>query len=838
MLCVRRMICRVAVSVILVLLTANAFAAVDYGVQFNSYDFSPSQRTSLVFPAGKRAISFRDSLQVGFSVRLNLKIGRFGYICRIILDNSQSVDVLLFSPEGEPTAIGVTSDSEYICKFPIIPGSWQDFMISIEHRDEELVVKANGRTVAFLPSRGSTHAARVFFGQTGIPEFATNDVAPMTLRELSFKADRHSADLWPLDSPEELKHKHTYSCQANNALWLKDLYMHWNKQWEMVLPTNAYMAYDSGRSCMWIVCEDQVLKYNLSANSCAKYMVRHDIAFSKITNDFVVLPDGRLSYVDFDAKSTIDFDENAGDWTADNPRKGKSLYLHSNVLRDSASASYLQVFGYGQHRYHNCLVRWFPQTGEFSKSVLGDIGPRYLSCAGIKGDSLYVFGGKGNPQGAQEFGTRLYADFWAVSLKDYSSHKKWSLDTGLQEVAAPELVFSDEDSSFLALCYDPNVYDSALQLRRFNMSDGRSEALSEPIPYNFLDIQSEAHLVYDRAGDAFYAFVSYVDMDKRNRICVYKILNPVVSAEKSGASGVNLFLVIPISLLILALLCAGAYFAFFRRKPAAPEVKQPIKPAAPEVKQPIKPAKLLKNIRESAEGPAIRLLGGFRVITADGSDISSAFSPLMKQLLSILILNADKKDGISNADLKDALWFDKSDESYNNNRGVTLKRIRTLMEKVDSSLAIISRNGSWTIVDPKGICDYIRAAVCLAQERLALPDALAISRLGTLLPDLRYEWLDSYKAAYDERMIALLRSFTPELERKAGYEDIVAVSDALLCFDHLDEEAVRRKCCALVNLKRMGTAKKTYDAFREEYLTVMGEDFSLSFSDFVKISPN
>ena len=137
-----------------------------------------------------------------------------------------------------------------------------------------------------------------------------------------------------------------------------------------------------------------------------------------------------------------------------------------------------------------------------------------------------------------------------------------------------------------------------------------------------------------------------------------------------------------------------------------------------------------------------------------------------------------------------------------------------------------------------GICDYIRAAVCLAQERLALPDALAISRLGTLLPDLRYEWLDSYKAAYDERMIALLRSFTPELERKAGYEDIVAVSDALLCFDHLDEEAVRRKCCALVNLKRMGTAKKTYDAFREEYLTVMGEDFSLSFSDFVKISPN
>ena len=52
-------------------------------------------------------------------------------------------------------------------------------------------------------------------------------------------------------------------------------------------------------------------------------------------------------------------------------------------------------------------------------------------------------------------------------------------------------------------------------------------------------------------------------------------------------------------------------------------------------------------------------------------------------------------------------------------------------------------------------------------------------------------------------------------------------------FDSLDEESVRVKCRALVDLKRMGMAYTAFDQFTKEYKLILNEDFKYSFEQFI-----
>ena len=62
---------------------------------------------------------------------------------------------------------------------------------------------------------------------------------------------------------------------------------------------------------------------------------------------------------------------------------------------------------------------------------------------------------------------------------------------------------------------------------------------------------------------------------------------------------------------------------------------------------------------------------------------------------------------------------------------------------------------------------------------------------------------------------------------------ILQISNCILRFDSLDEESVRVKCRALVDLKRMGMAYTAFDQFTKEYKLILNEDFKYSFEQFI-----
>jgi two-component SAPR family response regulator len=211
----------------------------------------------------------------------------------------------------------------------------------------------------------------------------------------------------------------------------------------------------------------------------------------------------------------------------------------------------------------------------------------------------------------------------------------------------------------------------------------------------------------------------------------------------------------------------------------------------------------------------------------------------MKQLLSILILYSYNRKGISNAELKETLWDDKSEESYYNNRGVNIKKIRTCISKVDD-IEIVSSNGSWSINIKNSLCDwfgtlaFIESVNPYEMNTEQIDKFISTAMKGQILPEMRYDWTDRFKGQYADLIIGSLTKVSEKNSHARSPELRIRIADAILSFDSLDEYAIRLKCRALIAQKRLGIAQSTFKNFTQEYKRLMGEDFETNFNEFVK----
>ena len=212
----------------------------------------------------------------------------------------------------------------------------------------------------------------------------------------------------------------------------------------------------------------------------------------------------------------------------------------------------------------------------------------------------------------------------------------------------------------------------------------------------------------------------------------------------------------------------------------------------------------------------------------------------MKQLLCILVLYSYRhKGGISNTELKEALWDDKSEESYYNNRGVNIKKLRTCLAEV-GNIEICTSNGTWSLNIEDSKCDwfrYMKEIESISFKSITVEQICRLVKIashGPLLSDMRYEWTDRFKAQYTDLMIATLEKVCCDTRHQLSSDMQIHIADAILTFDSLDEAAVKSKCKALITQKRLGIAESTFKNFTQEYNRLMGEEYSVSFNEFVR----
>lgn len=817
---------------------AGGYAVGNSGLIFRSYDVSPNQRTSLLLPsAPAEGVGFSRSCRLSFELRVDMSRERFGYVCRVILDDSENVDILLSSPYSgnpyvsvvtssggfEPVDIGANSDL----------GDWRKIEIDISARNDSLTVNVNGKRVNLSDAVRGQHTLAVLFGANNYGRFATSDVAPVHIRNLSLRADNGKEYTWPLDSEDELLQYRRVRLAASNPLWRQELNRRWHLVKTLRFASKVFAVPDPARARLLLVTADRVVDYSLPDNRSRSYGFAQDMHTELITNDFFVLPDGRLVYADMDRETPLvsEFDFAASAWSSPNPRTRQSRYLHHNVFFNDRDSSLVQLFGYGYHRYYNELNVLNVDEGAYRRSNAESVEPRYLSAVGADGRYVYIYGGKGNDNGVQEMGQQIYNDLYRLDTEDYSVEELWTLPVEIPEVAAADLIVDEEGQSFLALMYSPFVYESQLRLTRIGVADGSRTSVADAIPYRFLDVDSEARLIRTEEPDALFAVVSNKEESGGWQVNIYRINNPIFVGGGNQAAE-NKGFVIYVLLFAAVCCCGGAWWWLRRRKAVAAESRTETAESG-DIADVITPEPVVES-----RAPGVYLLGGFRVIDRSGRDITNGFTPLMKQLLSAVILHSDRPGGISNVVLKELFWYDKSNDSYINNRGVNIKKIRNCLKEV-GGIDIVTHRGSWYVSDGEGLCDWLactrvlETAVPAAASEAGIEEMIALARRGTLLPGMRADWVDSFKARYTDRIISRLQQLRDSASAELSPELQIRLADAVLLFDSLDEESIRAKCRALIQLKRLGSAQKVYENFVDEYERLMGEKHRSDFRNFI-----
>lgn len=790
-------------------------AKVQEGLLFRSYDVVSDQRTSLDIPSVGNYLSFNDSLSVSFDVRLELDRGRFGYVCRLFVDGEDPIDLLLSTPQGGGTSLVFTADHRNMVPIyhsdPIL-SLWQSMRMSVIEKEGYMHVLVNGKDSYQFKTGQLRHTCSISFGKGNNDKNTTTDVAPMVIRNLRIRTDRRTPYFWAMSNESEVKSGSGLPVQISNPVWLQDYNRKWRKVWSEEMPSTTYICPDTLRGRLWFVADGKVVCYQVNTGSWWSHPSARKMKLGLATNDLVILPDGTLAFADVALLPRfIRYDVEKGEWEQDNPRERSSLNLHHNTLYLPEGNRFVYLFGYGQYRYHKTATVWRQESDSVQVMDLPGVFPRYLAGAGCRNGLIYVLGGKGNDVGVQELGVRLYDDFFSLDLQDGTVSRLWRSEVMNGEVAVKDLLFSADGASFLTLTFNPDVYESALQLRRFSVENGASEALSTPIPFPFLDVSSEARLLYDAREENYVAAIASKEPDGVYRVSVYLLSAPLLSAADAYVGSRTGFLWWVLPLCLCLALAAGWFWRRFAHRKVASPVKAVVRPS---------------------NQPPIRILGGFKVFDARGEDVTSSFTPQTERFFVLLILYTVEYGGISNAKLKSLLWSDKSDESYNNNRGVTMRKIRTALEPV-GDIDFISEGGQWKVSGNMELCDYFVATETLRQGS-TMENMLEVATWGPLLPEVQLDYLDSFKSNHTNRVFQGIEAVRKQKGDALTPVQSEQLADCALLFDSLDEEAIRLKCHALIDQKRLGTAQQVFSRFSEEYRRVMGEPFSINFKDFIK----
>ena len=529
----------------------------------------------------------------------------------------------------------------------------------------------------------------------------------------------------------------------------------------------------------------------------------------------------------------------SGKWSLKEQSMVEPTYANHARIYNPADSCYYFFGGYGFYHYRNDLYRLKVTTGEVEKVEYEPLlSPRYSAALSIVGDELYIFGGRGNKLGKQEMSVSFNNELCAINLKTGKSRVLWSGDASHYSTTlmASSMYYEPEDSSFYTVCLNGGGVLLKIQKDKVGWTE-----VSKP-----MDIVQD----WQECDISFYAspqkhrlflVVDKLLADRTYDVSIYSINTPLmndndIEQKVEVHSSVWLWWLIGGMVLLLAVL---SVYILRRKKTSATDVADEAGVLSLSNKE--------SETEKESEHPevtyfdrshsAISLLGTFNVRDKEGQDITPLFTSRLKNLLILLVLYTEKNPkGILGKKLTDILWSEKDDESARNNRNVTLRKLRVLLEKV-GDVEIVNEAGFFRIRWGEGVfCDYRTVLKCIADyknggeqtDETLLDQIVEIQMYGPLLSNTFIDWLDDFKEAYSSLSIDLLRNL---LETKRNNpQTALRVADILFLHDPLNEEALAARCSVYYAQGKKGLAKSTYDRFCKEYKESLGEDYQTPLS--------
>ena len=238
---------------------------------------------------------------------------------------------------------------------------------------------------------------------------------------------------------------------------------------------------------------------------------------------------------------------------------------------------------------------------------------------------------------------------------------------------------------------------------------------------------------------------------------------------------------------------------------------------------------------------AIYLFGSFKIFNAEEIEITNKFTPLLKELFLLIVLNStNKNNGISSGTIVEKLWSDMPIKNGRNNLAVNIGKLKAALG-IDFQDYLTSNSGVWKFEIPNEnsriYCDYQTSL-----QHLNSPQKLSISEIkelmtivnkGGLLTDQSYEWLDSYKATISNKLIDAFQDFLNSNSDNLSPTLLIQIADSITQLDMINETAMEIKCRALIALGKHSIANETFTKFVKEYTLLYNIPFQKDFKSII-----
>ncbi|MDR2627785.1 MAG: hypothetical protein LBC40_07100 [Dysgonamonadaceae bacterium] len=847
-------------SLLLVLPLTAAFPQESpYGLKFHAYSYKPELRTGLdLFPDDYA--SFPDGFSIRFDVKFEFKeIQTYGYIFRMTDKNKHKIDLVLgdknisFSSSTGDIVFNQTFD-----EVRLQPERWMHIRLNVNIRKEELEISIGEVTRRWkIPEIQPFKDVRIVFGKNNYPETQAVDVPDMTLKDIRIENRKTTLYYWKLSKQapggvyDEVKN-HWARCE--NPEWILTRNTLWKKEVTFSCGENPYIAYNPDQNRVAVADRRYFSLFSMNDKQLSRQAVRKGLSYPQFANQMIYNPVDSNYYVynlvkEGDGREWAAFHPATGSWAPTTPHNHYSDYWHHNRYF-SAKNNKLYLFGgYGHHKYQREAFLYDAANQVWSKQPLtGDsIEPRYLSGLGAINDrQLLRFGGYGSKSGNQELSPRHYYDAYAIDIETLEAKKVGTWKTPDENfVVSNSLVVDTANHCFYALCYPFTKFNTTIRLYKFSLTPPEYEILSDTIPLEFKDTGSFVDLFLDKTHRKLVAVTaSAVGADSLTHISVYSLSYPPFrKSDLYQTAPPENSLPAPLLLSAAGLLLGASFVLFYKkRKKKTRTNRQP--ETLPEGDNDADNASGIATIKPLRK-QAISLFGGFQVMDKDGNDLTAEFKPLIKNLFLLVLLNTIKNGkGISFLKMKETLWFDMSEESAHNNRGVAMSKIRQIMKQV-GDVRFVKQGIYWSLECGNDIyCDYYEALVFIRKikesREISLDDIhrlLAIVSEGELLPNMQTEWSDSFKSDFSNDLVDCLLYLINQKETRFSDALYIHMANAIFIHDPLNEDALRLKCAVLVKMGKNGLAKNTYTAFAKKYAAWFATDYTYSFEQIIGAYP-
>ncbi len=834
------------VSVVLTLIWWGLYLQIAHaqpaGLRFTGQGFPLDQRTSLNLTPEK-PILFESDVTFEFDLRFipNYQ-SYFGYVFRAIIDN-QNID-LVYTTQADNFHLVIGDQvSDIVFSIPItrLTDEWFTVGVEIKKSENRIVLKIDGKEFQDEYSFNKTKSNLfLFFGAHRFRQFNSTDLPNMSLKDVKLFVDDKLRYSWPLDQKEGtvvMEELHHFDGNVGNPNWILESFTNWKLVGDFSFEGRILHAFNSEERKMEIIHEDSVYAFYLTNNQLLstppKYKFYpgdwYNLVYDSIKNNLVLYSLAQDLKCPFPGGNCFQGKRQLG------PDDMK--YKHHNAVINPENNVLYTFGGYGQLTYVNKLFAFNDAKNQFiTIDYNGTFYPRYLAgCAYNPLDGkVYILGGYGSKSGKQEISPGYYYELLTYSFIDNRFEKIHEFKGEHYAFCfGNSMVIDTSRNTMIGLKFSRFETNPEVQAVAISLDDFSMRYIGNTFSFQFLDINSKIDLYYDDVARQLVAFTAYYD-GIRTEVNIHQLSYPPLetgTTYEQKRSSQPLLLFILIAVLVLAgITVILLRMRRIRTKSESQEAKVP--PVGGHNSVDV----FTRKSQPGNTNASISIFGGFQVMNNEGKNITSAFTPLIKELfLFIMLTSLRQGKGVSSRTLDEVFWFDKSAKAAQNNRSVNIGRLKSLLENV-GNCKINRETGYWKFeFNPEDIyCDYYSYLQLIENKLLNTKEGIvALLRIiqdGPALQNIQADWLDKFKLEISNEITDNIIAYILNEGKNQDPEFIIQMTDALFMFDMVNEEAMIIKCNTLARIGKHSLAKTTYHNFEKEYLHLYDEKYPKSFN--------